>query len=254
MPVNDTGLGVPLVLLHAFPLDSRMWDPVRDTLAAQARVITPDQRGLGRTPLGAEPPSLEVVARDVLGLLDQLGLDRVVLGGCSMGGYVAMALLRLAPERVSGLVLVDTKAVADTPEQRANRLAMAARIEAEGVDWLPDTVIEGLLGQYTHSERPRVVAAVRRLIADQSAEGVAWAQRAMAARPDSTATLAAVTVPTLVLTGREDALIPPALASAMAGVVPSAVLTQLPRSGHLPSLETPAEFSAAVLEFLRATG
>ncbi|MCO1579939.1 alpha/beta hydrolase [Crossiella sp. SN42] len=254
MPVNDTGFGRPLVLLHAFPLDSRMWDPVRRTLAEHARVITPDQRGLGRTPLGAEPPDLDVVARDVLALLDELGLDRVVLGGCSMGGYVAMALLRLAPERVSGLVLADTKAVADTPEQRANRLAMVARIEAEGVDWLPGTVVEGLLGQYTHAERPKVVAAVRELVAAQSAEGISWAQRAMAARPDSTATLAAVTVPTLVITGREDALIPPALAAAMAGLVPSSRLVQLPGSGHLPPLEVPEEFSAAVLEFLRASG
>lgn len=253
MHVKDTGFGRPLVLLHAFPLDSRMWDPVREALAEQARVITPDQRGLGRTPLGDAEPSLELVARDVLALLDELGLDRVVLGGCSMGGYVAMALLRLAPERVSGLVLADTKAVADTPEQRANRLSMVDRIAAEGVEWLPGTVIEGLLGQYTHAERPKVVAAVRKLIAAQSAEGVAWAQRAMADRPDSTALLAGVDVPTLVITGREDALIPPALAGAMAGLTSSARLVQLPRCGHLPPLEDPAAFSAAVLEFLRST-
>ncbi|MBP2476825.1 pimeloyl-ACP methyl ester carboxylesterase [Crossiella equi] len=251
MVTDDTEFGRTLVLLHAFPLDSRMWDPVRARLAEHARVLTPDQRGLGRSPLGAEAPDLDVVARDVLALLDERGLDRVVLGGCSMGGYVAMALLRLAPERVAGLLLVDTKAVADTEQQRTGRLGMVDRIAAEGVDWLPDAVVEGLLGQYTHSERPEVVAAVRGLVAAQSGEGVSWAQRAMAARPDSTATLAAVRVPTLVVAGDQDALMPPALASAMAGLVPSARLVRLPRCGHLPPLEDPAAFSDVVVDFLR---
>ena len=135
----ESGVGPPLVLLHAFPLDARMWNGARALLEEQAKVITPDQRGLGESPLSgktgsdvegqSQPPSMDVVAADVLALLDVVGAQQAVLGGCSMGGYAAMAVLRAAPERVAGLLLVDTKADADGEEQRKNRLEGAQRAE-----------------------------------------------------------------------------------------------------------------------------
>jgi pimeloyl-ACP methyl ester carboxylesterase len=244
---------LPLVLLHAFPLDARMWDGVRAPLAARTRVITPDQRGLGRTALPEtdRAPSHDDAALDVLALLDRLGLERVVLGGCSMGGYLTMAVLRAAPERVGGLVLVDTKATADTDAARAARLATAGRAEAEGTAWwLADATLPTVLGQGTMWTRPKVVARVRELIEAQPPSGVAWAQRAMADRPDSTEALRGARVPALVIVGEQDALTPPTGARAMAGALPDARLVEGPGAGHLAPLEDPGRVAGAILNWL----
>ncbi|GGM35491.1 alpha/beta hydrolase [Longimycelium tulufanense] len=250
--IDSGGDNPPLVLLHAFPVDSRMWTAAGDPLAERFRVITPDQRGLGATPLDeggrVPPPDLSVVARDVIGLLDELELDRVVLGGLSMGGYVAMALLAAAPHRVAGLVLADTRAAADGPEQRATRQAVAERAEtADTMDWLADSMLPNVLGATTRSDRRELVTAVRGLIMGQPPEGVAWAQRAMAARPDNSALVRATEVPTLVVVGEEDTLTPPATARELADAMPHADLTVLPSAGHLSALEVPDSFAATLL-------
>ncbi|TLW92023.1 alpha/beta fold hydrolase [Saccharomonospora piscinae] len=245
---------LPLVLLHAYPVDARMWDTVRAPLAERTRLITPDLRGMGRSPLpesGGEP-SLDDAARDVLALLDRLELDRVVLGGCSMGGYVTLALLRLAPERVGGLVLVDTRSGADTDEARRNRLAVAHRADSEGTaGWLAESMVPALLGETTRERRPEVVDRVRGLIEQQSPAGVAWAQRAMAARADSTQLLRSVSVPSVVVVGEEDAVTPPEAARALAGAIPDAELVVLPEAGHLTPLEEPEGVVEAVSRVLR---
>lgn len=257
----ESGTGPPLLLLHAFPVDARMWNGVRAQLEDQARVITPDQRGLGESALDAEStgergdhqgaPSLDVVAADVLALMDTLGLREVILGGCSMGGYVAMAVLRQAPERVRGILLADTKAAEDNAEQRATRLAAADRAEGEGVDgWLPENALPGLIGRSTREGRPEVAATVRELIEAQGPQGVAWAQRAMACRPDSTGTLRSFAGPALVLSGAEDVLTPPETMRELATVLPAAELTILSGVGHLAPLEDPEAVAGAVRPWL----
>jgi pimeloyl-ACP methyl ester carboxylesterase len=250
--LTDMGSGVPLVLLHAFPVDSRMWDQVRDPLAERTRVITPDQRGLGRSPLPDEAgaPSMDAVADDVLALLDQLGLERVVLGGSSMGGYAAMAALRKAPHRVSGLLLIDTRPDADDDDRRAGRLASAERVEREGTAWLADTVLPGLLASGTPDVRPDLVAWLRALIIAQPAAGVSWAQRAMAARPDSTGVLRSFGGPALVLVGERDVLSPPKLAREMARLLPAGELVELRGCGHLSPIEAPGEVAAVIVGWL----
>nr|WP_092528397.1 alpha/beta fold hydrolase [Amycolatopsis arida] len=237
---------IPLVLLHAFPVDARMWHGVREPLAARTRLITPDQRGLGRSPLPDtdRAPTLDDAARDVLAMLDKLELDRVVLGGCSMGGYVTMAVLRAAPERVAGLVLVDTKSTVDDAAARENRLAVAERAEREGVaGWLADAMLPKLLGP---DAGPDVVATAREMVDDQPPAGVAWAQRAMADRPDSTDLLRAATVPALVVVGRHDTLTPPDAARALAGSMPDARFVEIPGAGHLSPLEAPAAVAETI--------
>ncbi|KAA9162101.1 alpha/beta fold hydrolase [Amycolatopsis acidicola] len=238
---------LPLLLLHAFPADARMWQRVRDPLSARLRLITPDQRGLGRSPLpetGREP-DLADAARDVLALLDKLELEKVVLGGCSMGGYLAMAVLRAAPERVGGLVLIDTKASADAPEAAANRRKIAERAESEGVTgWLAESMLPNLLAE---NATPDVVETVREIIDSQPPAGVAWAARAMAVRPDSLDVLAKADVPALVVVGEQDKLTPPEQAKAMAEALPGAELAVLPGVGHLTPLEDPDGVSDAIL-------
>ena len=253
----ESGSGPPLVLLHAFPVDARMWSGVRGRLEPQARVITPDQRGLGQSPLPSESgagtgePNLEPVADDVVALLDKLELPQVVLGGCSMGGYVAMEVLRRAPSRVAGLLLADTKAAADDAEQRDNRLGAADRAEREGTGtWLAENSLPGLLSETSHQERPELVADVRDMIETQPASGVAWAQRAMAARPDSTETLRSYPGPALVVVGEQDTLSPPSVARDMVAALPEGELRILPHTGHLAAMEDAKVFVDAVRPWL----
>ena len=145
--VREAGAGRPVVLMHAFPLSSAMWLEQRNALGDRCRVITPDLRGFGGSPLGDDEPSLDAMADDVAAMLDGLELDRVVLGGLSMGGYVAMAFLRRHAGRVAALVLADTKATADAPEAAANRERIAARLRSDdSSDVLVEDVLPSLLG------------------------------------------------------------------------------------------------------------
>lgn len=250
--VREAGSGVPVVLLHAFPLSSAMWTDQRDGLSDLARVITPDLRGFGSSPLGHDDPSLDHVADDVAAMLDALSLDSVVLGGLSMGGYAAMAFARRHPQRLRGLILADTKATADPPPARDKRERIAARLDAEGtVEALVDEVLPALCGPTTERERPLVMYRIRTLVEAASPRSAAWAQRAMAARPDSIDVLRTLVVPALVLRGDEDELSSQADAGAMVDALPDADLEVLAGSGHLSAVEVPDEFTDRVRAFLQ---
>jgi pimeloyl-ACP methyl ester carboxylesterase len=254
--IDSGGPGEPVVLLHAFPLDSALWAAQRRPLAqAGFRVITPDLPGFGGSPLSPDEPSLDVVADAVAATLDQFGIEQAVVGGLSMGGYVTMAMLRRHPERLRALVLADTKAGADAPEAAANRLRVAAEVEAAGsTQELAGTMLPNLLGATTRAQRPEVVAAVRRWITAQPAPAVAWAQRAMAGRPDSFADLAGFGGPVLVLVGSEDTITPAAEAAAIVAAAEeggsATTLVEIPAAGHLSAVETPDAVTRALLDWL----
>lgn len=254
LALQESGSGLPLVLLHAFPLSSQMWDEQRDALGSRCRVLTPDGRGFGGSPLGDDEPSLDACADDVAALLDRLGLDRVVLGGLSMGGYVAMAFLRRHPGRVQALLLADTKASADPGPARDNRLRIASAVEQDGTQVLVDEVLPALLGSTTTTSRPRVADRVRELVQAAPPAGAAWAQRAMAARPDSINVLRAAALPALVVVGEQDALSPVADAQAMVDALPQGRLVVLPSAGHLSAVEVPTAFTQAVSGWLDELG
>ncbi|RKE21174.1 alpha/beta fold hydrolase [Streptomyces sp. TLI_171] len=252
--VRQNGTGTPLVLLHAFPLSARMWEAqverVPGPAGDDARVVAPDQRGFGAAPLGEQPPSLDTAADDLAELLDELGIEQAVLGGLSMGGYVAMAFARRHPERLAGLVLADTKATADTDAARANRERIAAAVLAAGsVELLiEERTAENLLAPGADEE---LAGAVRQMIAEADPAAVAWAQRAMAARPDSLDDLAALEVPAAVIVGELDTVTPLSEARMMAEALGDAELTVIPAVGHLSSLEAPETFNAAVRALLK---
>ncbi len=241
---TETGTGDPVVLLHAFPIDSTLWATQRTDLAAHGlRVITPDLPGFGGSTPSAAAPALDVMADEVAGLLDHLGLERAIVGGLSMGGYVTMALLRRHPDRLAAIILADTKASADPPAAVATRLSVAEAVEASGsTSALAEAMLPNLLGQTTRSHSEEVVDMVRRWIAAQPPAGVAWAQRAMADRPDSTSDIAGFGRPVLVLHGEEDTISPThdALAiaeAARSGGSPTTVV-EIPAAGHLSAVET----------------
>ncbi len=240
-----------VVLLPAFPLASTMYDAIRPLLAASCELLTPDLRGFGAAPLGGEQPSLDVYADDVARLLDAHAVDRAVVGGTSMGGYATMALLRRHPDRVAGVVLADTTAAADAEPARQNRERIARAVVEDGsVDVVLADVFPRLLGDTSEQSRPEVVARVREWVASAAPEAVAWAQRAMAARPDSFATLRDCGVPGLVMVGDEDRITNVEAAQAMAKALPRGELAVLPGSGHLSPVETPEAFAFAVAGWL----
>jgi pimeloyl-ACP methyl ester carboxylesterase len=239
------------VLLHAFPLSSAMWLAQREGLAKVCRVITPDLRGFGGSRLGADDPSLDLMADDVARLLDDEGVDRAVVGGLSMGGYVTMAFCRRHPDRLLGVILADTKAGPDPAPARENRERIAQAVLSDGSGVLVSDVLPALIGPTTKERRAMVFGRVKGLVQSAPPGAVAWAQRAMAARPDSFGTLAALKVPLLVVVGEEDELSPPADAEAMAGAAPGSRLEVIPKAGHLSAVEQPEAFNAIVAEFLR---
>jgi len=253
--VREVGAGLPLLLLHAFPLSSAMWLPQREALSGECRVITPDFRGFGGSPLGSDEPSLDRSADDVAAVLDRLELERVVLGGLSMGGYVAMAFLRRYADRVTGIVLADTRAGADAPAGRDNRLRIADMLDADPEsEVLVEDVLPSLVGPTTTASRPLVFGRVRGLVQQAPAAAAAWAQRAMAARPDSHDVLRTVTVPSLVIRGAEDPLSSADDVAAMAEALTDSELVEIPRAGHLSSVEAPDEFADAMRALLRRCG
>lgn len=247
---RTAGTGLPVVLLHAFPLSSAMWLAQREGLSGTCRVITPDLRGFGGSRLGDDEPSIDLMADDVARVLDDAGVDKAVIGGLSMGGYVTMAFCRRHPDRVLGVILAATKATADPEPARANRERIARAVLADGSDVLVKEVLPALIGTTTKQRRAMVFGRVKGLVQSAPPKAVAWAQRAMAGRPDSFDTLAALKVPALVLAGEEDELAPPSDAQAMAEAVPEGRLEIIPKAGHLIAVEQPEAFNAAVERFL----
>ena len=250
-PAATSGAGTPLVLLHAFPLDGRMWASQVEALAGTYQVIVPDLRGFGAArDQAVEEAGMDLLADDLLRLLDDRGLHRVVLGGLSLGGYVALAFLRRHADRVSGLVLLDTKASADGDQARADRLKMAERVLAEGNDFVPEVMLPKLLGETSREHRPEVVEKVTALIREQTPEAIAGAQRGMAARAATTDVLATIKVPTLVVTGEEDVVTGPEIGRDLAAGIPGARFLLVEEAGHLVNLEQPEIVNEALLDFL----
>jgi pimeloyl-ACP methyl ester carboxylesterase len=243
---------LPVVLLHAFPLSSQMWQPLRAALPADVELITPDLRGAPGAALGGAEPSLDVLADDVARLLDDAKVEQAIIGGLSMGGYVTMAFLRRHADRVAGVVLADTRAVPDAEPARANRLRIAEILDTEGTARvLVDEVLPTLVGSTTKAERAAVMAHVTAMVEATLPASGAWWERAMAARPDSFDTLRACTRPALVIVGEEDTLTPQTDAQAMVDVLAMARLVVLPQAGHLSAVESPDAFAAALLGFIQ---
>ena len=239
---------LPVVLLHAFPLSAAMWQPQHDGLAEAAGIelelITPDLVGFGDMPPTEEPPDLGWMAETVMRMLDQRGRRTVVLGGLSMGGYVAMEILRRRPSVAAALVLADTKPTADSDPARANRERIAALLEEQNSsEVLVHEVLPDLVSDLTRESYPKVVERVRELVERTDPAAAAWAQRAMAQRPDSTKTLAATDVPALVVVGSQDALSSVTEAEGMCGLLPQGRLEVVNGSGHLSAVEAPATFN-----------
>ena len=236
-----------LVLLHAFPLGTRMWAPQQSAFPGW-RVITPALPGFDDSHASAS--SMDVFAAHVNQELDRLEIGSAVIGGLSLGGYVAFGVLRKRPERVSALILADTRSGADGVQAREGRLRMLQILEKDGPSGVFAEMCPKLFGATTHADRPAVVEQARGLAESQTSAAIEGAIRAMLDRPDSTPLLATIAVPTLIIVGEEDVMTPPAESEGMQAAIPRATLVRLPHAGHLSNLETPEAFNEAVSAFL----
>jgi pimeloyl-ACP methyl ester carboxylesterase len=249
---DDDGPGPVVVLLHGFPLNRKIWSAQEASVGSMYRVIAPDLRGHGESAAPAGVYTMDDMAGDVLKLLDALQVDEpVVLGGLSMGGYVALSLLALAPERVRALMLIDTRASADTPEAARNREELARVVEtSRSTKHVVDAMLPRLFSDETRSRRAHLIGPVREGMERISPRAVAGALRGMAQRPDRTADLPSIAVPTLVMVGAHDVITPPEESRKMAAAIPNAQLAIIPEAGHLAPLENAAAANAVILTFL----
>jgi pimeloyl-ACP methyl ester carboxylesterase len=244
------GEGTAVLLLHAFPLSSTMWTDTALALSSRCRVITLDARGFGGSAAADGPLTMDQFAEDAVAVLDHLDIRTAIVGGCSMGGYAAFAFARRFADRLGGLVLVDTRATPDTEEGRAGRAALAQKVATDGAAAVVEAMLPNLLGATAHRERPALVARVRNWMEGARPAALVNALQGMAARPDSRPMLSTISVPTLILRGEEDAIIGDADAAEMHASIAASRRVAIPHAGHLPNLEAPERFTAAMADFL----
>jgi 3-oxoadipate enol-lactonase len=246
---DEAGSGIPLLMVHGWPHDRTLWSGQLNGLSRAARCLAPDLRGFGGSSV-MEPYTIDQYADDLVAFLDALGIEQAVVCGLSMGGYIAFAMLRRHRARVRALIFADTSATADTDETRENRMRLIVLIEEHGVEALAERQLRPMLGRATFENQPQLVESVRRMMASAPAEGAIGALRAMAARPDSSAMLSAIDVPTLVVGGAEDQLTSPDELRALATAIPRSGFELLEQCGHVCPIERPAAFNHVVSEFL----
>lgn len=252
---------MPLVLLHGFPVDHRMWHDATDLLPGERTVYAPDLPGFGASPsgpdiartLGADPdaPSIDIMGDAVAATLRHAGIERAVVAGLSMGGYVALSMVERHPDLIAGLGLIDTKTSADDDAARAKRYELADTVIAEHRVDAVFGMRTSVLGRTNRIARPDLAERIEGWIADQGPSGVAWAQRAMATRPDRAHLLPEFTRPSLVVVGEEDDLAPVDVARRMAYMLPDSDLWIVPRSGHMTSNESPQPVASGLSRLVR---
>jgi 3-oxoadipate enol-lactonase len=241
-----------VIFLHGFPFNRTMWQAQTELLAGRCRVITFDLRGHGDSQTGEEEFSMALFARDLLGLMDALRIEKAVLCGLSMGGYIALNAVESHPERFSALILCDTQCAADTPEAKAKRLAAIRTVQDEGVETFAEALLGNILAPETLAARPKTVAAVREMILGTSPLSLERSLRAMREREETCSKLPDISVPVLLLVGETDKITPQEAAAYMKEHIGHAHLSVIEAAGHLSNLENPAAFNAELEKFISA--
>jgi pimeloyl-ACP methyl ester carboxylesterase len=251
MNYQQRGSGLPIVLVHGFPIDSRMWQGQIDDLSNDFRVIAPDQRGFGQSN-SSEPFTIRSLADDLHALLGELDALPCLLVGLSMGGYVALAFAKKYPADLRGLALIDTRAEADTAEGRENRNKMIELAKSAGAKAIADAMFPKLLSPSTIQNHPRIAQNLRLIMQSQSPLTLQHALEAMRDREDQIQTLPSIAVPSLVLVGEHDAITPPAMSQTMQKLIPRARLQVIPDAGHMSPMEQPGHVTQALRQFAAA--
>jgi pimeloyl-ACP methyl ester carboxylesterase len=246
-PSNKTAL----VFLHAFPFSHAMWDEQAKLCTPHFRVITYDHRGQGRSEDKDTPFIFEFFIDDLITLLDDLHIEKAILCGLSMGGYVALRTVERSPERVLGLVLCDTRSESDSDTTKLKRAADLRLLQEQGLSVYAEKFMKGALASSTFTSQPAILERARGMILGNSPEGVQHMLLALATRTDTTAALGTIRVPTLLLVGEQDAITPVAASETMHKLIPHSALEVIPNAGHLSNLENPEIFNRHLLFFLK---
>ncbi|MBI5202059.1 MAG: alpha/beta fold hydrolase [Elusimicrobia bacterium] len=247
---DDTGAqeGPAIIFVHAFPLNRKMWAP-QESLKAHARLVSYDARGFGKSKASDAQIPFELYVDDLLALVDRVDADETILCGLSMGGYVALRAAERAAEKISALILADTKSEADGDEAKLKRASTVLSIKKQGLGAFADVFVKSVLAPRS-LQKPALVASVKGMIQESDPTGVCAALLAMAGRTDTTAVLRKLTMPSLVLVGAHDAVTPPSNAQALVRGLQRSRLTVIPEAGHMSNLENPDTFNSLVSEFL----
>lgn len=245
----EKGRGKPVILIHGFPLDHRIWAGQIDHLAETYRVIAVDLPGFGRSQ-AAGPLSIAEMADCVRELATRIDALPAVVAGLSMGGYVALAWVKHCPTDIDGMILVDTKAEGDSAEARQNRNRMIERVGSSGAGAVADDMMPKLIAARTLHDQPQTVQQLRDMIESQPPQAIQWALAAMRDRDDLADFIQSIADPTLIIVGEQDPLTPPDGARRMQQRISRSQLALIPGCGHLPPLEKPAETAQAMIRFL----
>jgi 3-oxoadipate enol-lactonase len=246
----EAGAGWPAILLHAFPLHAEMWRPQLERVPHGWRLIAPDMRSFGTGRSNPGSPTMGDYAAGTIALLDALEIDRAIIGGLSMGGYITFELFRRAPERFTGVVLADTRAQADTPEGRQARRNMSELVRTQGPAAVAQQMLPKLLSEGTLRGRANLVSRVRAMIEQSQVAEIDAAIQALMTRPDSTPELARISLPTLVIVGAMDTVTPLTDSELLHREIPRSQLVVLDDAAHLSNVEAADEFSVALENFL----
>lgn len=252
---DERGQGIPLVLIHGFPLNRMIWEAQWEGLDNHAHVIAPDLRGFGESEMVNAPTEVSTYADDVREFLDTMGITQpAIIAGLSMGGYVAMAYLRRYPQHVAGLILANTKATADTDEGKAGRDRNIVVAKEKGAGAIAEGMLPKMFSPKTYAANPGLVEQANRIMLSATVPGIIGGLSAMRDRPDSTGTLLEFSQPTLIIAGADDQLMSAADQQNMKQAARNSTLVTIADAGHLSSMEQPEAFNNAVAEFLRMLG
>jgi 3-oxoadipate enol-lactonase len=242
--------GIPVVFIHGFPLNHTMWEPQMKALPNHFRAITYDIRGHGESDIGDGQYTIEFFVDDLLSLLDHLVIDRAIICGLSMGGYIALRAYERSPERIKALVLCDTKSEADTNEAKLKRSAIVRNVKTNGTGPFADEFVTAILAPQTFQTHPEIVESIKKMIRANSPIGISGASLALGCRTDTSAALSTINVPTLILVGEHDMLTPPTVSESMHSRIVNSELHVVVHAGHMSNLENAPEFNKRLIEFL----
>jgi len=242
---EEHGKGTPVVFLHGYPFDHTIWNPLVPRLETMAHLILPDLRGFGQSPITEGAYTMRLMAEDVVSLLDSLKIDKAVIVGQSMGGYIAMNFAHAYPSRLAGLGLISTQAVADNPEQRQNRYNTIETATKKGIKSVADAMLPKLLAKAEFNDQ------VHAIMMHANVKGVVGALKGLAERPDATEWLSGIQVPSVVVIGRKDVMVPAERAHTMVRLLPWSWLVEIPDVGHMPMMEAPDAVADAFQQLVR---
>ena len=245
MDYEEAGEGIPIVLIHGFPLNRSIWYPLLSYLTPYARVIMPDLRGFGKTPDGKEPSTMRLMAEDLSIFMKKLKVEKFFLAGHSMGGYVSLAFANAYPHRLFGLGLVATQAAADSPEKRMARFKTIESVKKHGASSLAKDMPENL----TH--HADLIPAITTMILYTGADGIINALKGMADRPDFTEILPTISVPTVIIAGQQDSIVPKERTDIMKKLIQRSWVVNVPNSGHMPMMESPEIVANGLLDLIK---